>query len=242
MKCKRFRNEDLRNEEWFQFYTEFKTLVEQYNPETLDIDTLFTQFLSLYNDADEALEVIRKSADTKQIADADTTRDNVFRGFADAVKSAQNHFDSAKREAANRLQIVFDHYGNIARKSYDEETASIYNFIQDMKGSSAAEITTLGLGDWVTQLDSDNQAFEALMVDRYDETSSKTSLRMAEVRKETDRCYRDILDRLDALILINGNNDYTPFVKDLDTRVDRYSNIIAQRKGRSAAKKENPEM
>jgi len=30
MKCNRFVVEKLRNEEWFQFYTEFKSLVEYY--------------------------------------------------------------------------------------------------------------------------------------------------------------------------------------------------------------------
>ena len=238
MKCNRFKNEDLRNEEWFQLNTEFKTLVEQYNPATLGIEVLFNKFLPLYANADEALEVIRKSATTEQIAEADNVRDVVFRGFADSVKSAQNHFDSAKRDAAKRIKIVLDKYGNIARKSYDEETASIYNLLQEMNGTYANDIATLGLGDWVSQLEADNKAFDALMQTRYGETSSRTELRMVNVRTETDRCYRDTLDRLDALMLINGDEQYAPFVKDLNTRIDRFSNIIAQRKGRSAAKKE----
>ena len=237
MKCKRFKNEDLRNEEWFQFNTEVKTLVEQYAPQTLEIEALFASFLSLYANADEALEIIRKSATTEQIAETDAARDTVFRGFADAVKSANNHFDTIKRAAAKRLQIVFDGYGNLARKSYDEETASIYNFLQEMNGKYANDIMTLGLNDWVMQLEADNQAFETLTKTRDNETSTKTALRMKNVRTETDRCYRDILDRLDALMLINGTLPYEAFVRNLNVRVERYSNTVAQRKGRNAAKK-----
>ena len=237
MKCKRFKNEDLRNEEWFQFNTEVKSLVEQYTPQTLEIENLFATFLSLYANADEALEIIRKSATTEQITEADAARDTVFRGFADAVKSANKHFDAVKRAAAKRLQIVFDTYGNLARKSYDEETALIYNFLQEMKGKYSNDIATLGLNDWVVQLETDNQTFETLMKTRDNETSTKTALRMKNVRTEADRCYRDILDRLDALMLVKGLLPYEPFVRDLNVRVERYSNTVAQRKGRNAAKR-----
>jgi hypothetical protein len=241
MKCKRFKIKDLRNEEWFQFYSEFKMLVEQYSPSVLNIDALFAIFTVLYADADKALEIIRKSPETEQLVEADNARDTVFRGFADAVKSGLNHFDPAKREAARRLQIVFDHYGNIARKSYDAETASIYNFIQEMNDAYAADVAALGLGDWVTQLNDDNQAFEKLMETRYTETGGKTGLRMNDVRKETDRNYLDMLDRIDASILLNGDAQYAPFVNALNVRADRYAGIIAMRKGRNVKKSDNQE-
>ncbi len=237
MKCTRFTIEDLKNEEWFQFFTEFKDLIEQYGASALDIDALFATFLALYADADEALEIIRKSPITEQLADADSRRDGIFRGFADAVKSALNHFNPAKREAAKRLHVTFDHYGNIARKPYDEETASIYNFIQDMNGANAAEIDILGLNDWVVQLEVDNKAFAALMKNRDAEGAGKTELRMKDVRTEADRCYRDILDRFDALVIVNGKDKYAPLMKELGVVVNRYNNKIAQRKGRAAKSK-----
>lgn len=236
MKCKRLKTEELRNEEWFQFYTEFKDLTTRYGAQAIDIEALFATFSQLYADADEALEIIRKSATTEQLIEADNSRDAVFRGFVDAVKSAGNHFDPAKKEAAKRLQIILNQYGNIARKPYDQETASLYNFLQDVN-AKADEIALLGLADWTTQLDAENKAFDALMKSRYDETASKTALRMKDVRVETDRCYRDILDRLDALMLINGEERYAPYVKELDVRIERFANILAQRKGRS--KKDN---
>ena len=239
MKCNRFRTGNLRNEEWFQFYTEVKELIDSYDPESLDIAALFSVFVVLYGDVDTALEIIRKSITTERIANADTTRDNTFRGFADAVKSACNHFDAEKRDAAKYLQNILDHYGNIARKLLDEETASIYNLVQEVR-VKPAYLTLLGLTDWVDQLEIENKAFEALMEKRYSEESSKTTLKMKELRVETDRCYRSILDRIDALILINGKDRYADFVKELDVRSQRFENMLAARKGRvEAGKKKN---
>ncbi|MDR2127408.1 MAG: DUF6261 family protein [Prevotellaceae bacterium] len=241
MKIEKLRTENLHNEEWFMFYTEFKTLVENCETATLNIDSLFATFLTLYANADAALEVIRKSAITEQIAEADNERDIVFRGLAEAVKSALYHFNVAKRQAAKRLQVVLDHYGNIARKSYDEETAAIINFLQELNGEYAADISLLGLNEWVTQIDGSNRAFDALQQARYAEGAAKTDIRMVDVRKETDRIYRSMIDRINASILLNGETQYAPFVKDLNIRVEHYGNIISQRKGRTDKKKNDKE-
>jgi hypothetical protein len=256
LKVKRFKNENLRNEESFQFYTVFIDLFEDgspkednpdadgtsgvpFSPSALGIEELFAPFLVLYDKADEALELIRKSATTEKIAEADTTRDLVLRGFTEAVHSAVNHFDDAKRDAARRLQVVLGHYGNLAIKSYDEETAAIYNLLQELTGANAADVSLLGLTDWVVQLEADNKAFSALMEARYAENAGKTELRMKNVRKELDRCYRDIIDFIDAKALVNGEATYAPFVKELNTRVERFAAILAQRKGRNGKKKDS---
>jgi hypothetical protein len=236
MKCKRFKTDRLRNEEWFQFFTEVKALIEKHNPGALNIDVLFAAFIILYAAADEAMEIIRKSANTELIAAADQARDMTFRGFAEAVKSASKHFDHVKREAARRLSIVFDHYADTPRKAYDAETAAIHNFLQEMNGANANDVAILGLNDWVRQLNTENDAFDTLQKARYDEITEKTSFRMQEVRKDTDRNYRDMLNHIDASILLNGESRYAPFVNALNVRVEHYRNIIAQRRGRKKEK------
>jgi hypothetical protein len=45
-------------------------------------------------------------------------------------------------------------------------------------------------------------------------------------------------ERLDASMLLNGEAIYAPFVKALNIRTDHYANIIVQRKGRTAKKKD----
>lgn len=232
MKCKRLKTEYLRNEEWFQYYTEVKTLIEQYTAQELGIAELFGSFVSLYNKADEALTLIRKSATTEQLTTADNRRDVTFRGLVETVKSTLKHFDPEKQQAAKRLQIVLRQFGNVARKPYDQETASIYNLLQEMNARTA-DVTLLKLTDWLTQLDQENKAFDALMKNRYDETAAQTLFRMKEVRSEGDQCYRTMLDRIDALMLVNGTEKYASFIRDLTVRVNRFDHTLAQRKGRN---------
>ncbi len=234
MKILNLKSEKLRNEEHYQFQTEFKALVERFTPATLGIEEAFAAYLPLYANETEALDIITKSAVTDEIANADHLRDSNYRGLCDTVKGASNHFSDKKREAANRIQIVIDHFGNINAKTYDEQTAAIKSLIADLNGQYAADVETLRLDEWLTELQANNNAFEALMNERYSDDAGKTQLRMKEVRKEVDTAYRTITTRIDALVVVNGLETYAPFIKELNIRVEKFNNTLAQRKGRNA--------
>jgi hypothetical protein len=225
----------LRNEEHFQFQTDFKKLVETGNPATLNIAEAFNAYVQVYNDESQALDVIRKSAISDDIVEADGVRDSIFRGFSDAILSASRHFNAGVKQAALRLQVVIEHYGNIARKPYDEETAAINSLVKDLRTTYTSDVTAIsGLTEWITELAAKNDAFESLKKSRYTEESAKTLLRMKEVRVRADAAYHTITSRIHALMLINGEAGYTGFVNELNTRIDSYSKTLAQRKGRNA--------
>ena len=240
MKCKRFKIKNLRNEEWFQFYTAFKNLAERHNLTQMGIDELFVVFLNLYAQADEALEIIRKSVNTRPIGDADNNRDRTLRGLSDILKAAHNHFDADKREAARKVQIIFDHFGNMAILPNNQQTASVYNFLQEVRGICGDDIVLLGMTEWLDKLEAENIAFDELMDKRFAEMAGKTSLQIATVRKETDRCYLDMLNRIDAMILIMINSEqiYGKFVRELNEIVTLYKNRLAQREGINRVKRE----
>lgn len=225
----RFNRHNLRNEEWFSFYTEFKNTVEEFTPGALNIEELFAVFLILYAGADEALEKILKSGFTEVMSLLDATRDSVFRGLADTVKSALNHYEPLKRKAAANLMILFNHYGNLAAKPDTEETSGIYNFLQELRGKYTADIQTLGLNGWVDELERSNIEFSDAVTERSKESAGKTELIMVNVRKETDRCYLDIIERIESLALINGQEDFKPFIKLMNVIITRYKNLIGRR-------------
>ena len=234
MKIEVLKTSNLRNEEHYQFQNEFKALVERFTPGALGIEAAFAAYLTLYANETEALDIILKSPFTGKVTTADDKREITFRGFCDTVKGALNHFTPKKSEAANRVQIVIDHFGNINNKTNDEQTAAIKALIADLNADYADDVATLRLDEWLTELQANNEAFEALMDERYSDDAGKTQLRMKEVRKEVDTAYRTITTRIDALVVVNGPETYAPFIKELNIRVEKYNNTLAQRKGRNA--------
>ncbi|MCG6191387.1 DUF6261 family protein [Maribellus maritimus] len=89
---------------------------------------------------------------------------------------------------------------------------------------------------WVTELKNANNNFETLVKERYSEEAGKTHLSMKEVREQIDAAYHTITERIGALIIVNGEETYSGFVKDLNRRVEKYYRVLSQREGRNSKK------
>jgi hypothetical protein len=229
MKILRIKLTKMRNEEWFQFFTEFKTFVTQATPEALDIEALYATFLALYGQADNSLETMRKSSYTSEIVRLDGVRDSTYQGLTEAVKSGLHHYLTPIREAAGKLEVILDHYGNLSVKSYNEETAGIYNLLQDFR-AKAAEVSILNLSGWLDELEANNQAFETAILARNAEGAGNIAdVNMLEIRRQTDRCYLDTVERLEALMLIRGDAAFAGFVNQLNTNIERYKSALSRR-------------
>jgi len=245
MKTKFIHLVALRNDAHFQFHTEFKDLVTKFGADALKVKTQFAAYLPLYHAEDEALKKVMKSAITAEIQVADKHRDLLFRGMVDANKSALNHFNPQVVEAAKRLKILFDTYGNLAQKTLNEETSGIYNLLQDLSGKYAADAAATMLTDWTAELGAANDAFGKLMKDRYEETALRTDLVLKECRQKADEAYRTITERINALVLVEGEAAYSDFIRNLNAVVDKYLALLAQRQGKSskpAAKEKKEEV
>jgi hypothetical protein len=238
MKITRINLRLLRNEEWFNFFTEFKTFVEETTPEALDIVALYATFLVMYGLADELLEVSRKSDYSAVIIDLDSSRDETFRGADLAVQSATHHFDPVRKEAGNTLAEVFAFYGNVASRPYNEETSKLVNFIQDLRGKYAPAVQILGLTEWVDELERRNNAFEAAVLGRNRESAGKPDDRLPDLRLRMNECFANMANRIDAKLLLQGDERLESFAKLLNANVERYQLAVNRRRGKKPAKNE----
>lgn len=218
----------LRNAAHYQFYTDFSALVEKYTPQALNIEELNTLFRPIYADEGIAFVAITKSAFTDQLETGDKERDQVYRGLVDDVNSKKNHFKVEVRDAATQVSVIIDSYGNLAPKPYDEESALITSLISDLRTKTANEMGVLNLKEWIDELEVRNNAFIALQGSRNSEEADRTELRMKEVRVVVDEAYKKIVTRISALIELNGDAAYAGFVKELNARIARAMDSIAQ--------------
>ena len=236
MKIEEIHFSRMRNDEHFQFMTEFKNAVAKYGGATgLRIQFYYNSFLNLYAQEDEAFKKIVKSAITEEIQTADQYRDRIFRGTADTVKTALNHFSEDVLAAAKRLKVLFDTYGNLAQKPLNEETSAIYNLIQDLNGQYRADVSKINLAEWVNELQNANKKVSQLMENRYEESAAKTDLVLKKVRLQIDAVYRNIIERTNAFAIISDADEtdiFLEFMRYFNTVIDKYRLIIAQRYGR----------
>jgi dsRNA-specific ribonuclease len=115
----------------------------------------------------------------------------------------------------------------------------LYNLLKDLEEKYPTECTKAGLTAWVNKLREVNQEFISTDKERLDETTAKTNLVLKQVRVQMDAVYRDIVERIHAAMIMEGEiSPYTDFVDDLNTLIKKISDIIAQQQGVRAATKE----
>ena len=224
MKIEKINLLHLRNDAHFQFHTEFRDLVVQQNPLTLKIKPQFDSYLPLYNRVDDALKKIVKSEFTAKIHEADKARDEIYLGMAETVAATLRHFNPNVRQAAERLKILFDTYGNVVNKPLNEETSAIYNILQELKGKYTADAESIGITQWVTELETRNQTFEGLVKERFDETAARTTdIVMKQARAQLDDVYKTIVERINALAVVEGVASYEAFIKTMNAVIAKYA-------------------
>jgi len=246
----------MKNETHAQFHENVNSLVEATiataieEPTTESTAMLFgmKELYILYNAAFknelESLSVIIKSELTQKISEQDQVRDEVFRGLSQTVKAYRNHFDPTLRVAANKLWEVFLHYGDIAKKTLDAQTAAVNDILRefDERPELHLALKELQLLEWKDKLEEENKIFHKLMLERYGETVGRTTLRMKNTRVETDKYYRALVAALENYILIGNNTpEFNKFVADLNNIIKRFKDLMAQEFGRKNAKAKKPD-
>jgi len=227
----------LRNDTHFQFHTEFKDLAHKHNPQALKIKPQYDAYLLVYDKEDLALKKINKSLITEKLQNADKARDEIWGDLVETNTAALRHFDPEVREAAKQLKIVFDTYGNIARKPLNDQTSATYNIVQDLEGKYAPDVAKVGLGPWLAELKARNIAFSDLMRERFDESSLRIDIVLKKARVQLDGAYYAIIERINALVLIDGAEDYETFIKKLNPIISKYLIALAAQAGRVSKRK-----
>ena len=235
MKINKIYAYNLRNDAHFQFYTEFRNLVQKEEAVKQKIASQFEEWLPLYDKEDAALKKIQKSAITAQIQDADRARDEIYAGMVETSNAALKHFGEEVRGAVARLKILFDTYGDVNRKSLNEQTSAVYNILQELKGKYAPDTALVGISGWISELEARNNAFADLMRERFDETAARSDIVLKESRVEVDNAYFAIRERVNALAIVEGLSVYESFIRTFNAVIAKYALLAKPRGGRQSA-------
>ncbi|MDR3193857.1 MAG: DUF6261 family protein [Tannerella sp.] len=232
MQINTFSKSKLHNSEYFQFFTEEKDLIDLATPAALGIAPQYPAFVTKYYLLDDNLKLIFKSPVTAERVEADHVRDNTFAGTHGAVQNAKHHFNPEIVKAAGRVAIVFDTYGNIAHKSYNEETADIFNLLRELRTHHAPDIELLGLLPWLEKLEADNLYFESLTKERIDEMAKVSEDTVKAIRLDLNAIHDDIVARVNARLLLMPDDICENFARKLNACIKLYADTLAQRSGR----------
>ncbi|GBU22173.1 hypothetical protein R80B4_02078 [Fibrobacteres bacterium R8-0-B4] len=236
LKIKRIKLDHLRNNAHYQFQSAFRKNVEDAGADELKIAAQYNGHTALFEAEDVALKKIVKSALTEKIRAADAARDDIFSGMAKVCEGMCKHFTPAVAEAARQVKIVLDTYGNVAALSLNEETGAIVNLLQDLRSAKYADAASAcGMTPWAAALEARNNAFDSLVGARFNETAALPAVAMREARRAVDASYLGIVERVEALIVVEGESAYADFVARQNAVVDKYSALLARKHKKDGA-------
>jgi hypothetical protein len=193
--------------------------------------SLYGEFVILIDREEKLINLMQKSDYTKKIADADHRVDRALVGMKGLTVAVLHHIDPTTAEAARSLLNRINAFGNIARKSYEEETLDVNLLISDLQSDEyASKADAIGLTSWIQELRAAESAFELLLERRNAETSRKPQGRIRDARRETDTVYRRIVDRIDAAATLDDdpNAIYDTFIAELNARITYFNNHTHQ--------------
>lgn len=226
----------LLHNQHLTFHREFEALITEKNAETLDVATAFTAYQAAIEAEDAAMMKVVKSAITDEKEAADMRRDELLTGSFELIRVTTKHFDATKCAAAKRLSVLLSTYQGSDKAEYNDETSRIRNYIQELRSEKyTADATAIGLTEWIEPLEEANETC-ATLADQYntEQRDKNAAGKVRTLRLETDKAYRALVERINALTLLNGDEKYADLITRWNTRIDAYRNAISRRLGSGA--------
>jgi hypothetical protein len=180
-----------------------------------------------------AMGVDPGSVFTKTITQTDGYRDQLDRSFDLLVESKTIDFDPAVCEAANRVERILKQYGIVRKLPYDDKTKAYNTRNKKLSTEYSTDVALLGGSALLAQQNMANEEFMNHFCDRANEKAITISGNVKAARAVVDNAYEAIVNRVNALALINGDADYAEFIDKVNYYVKYNKDVLAARRGRS---------
>lgn len=228
----------LRIEEDFGFMKQVKAELETITDEAARTAVKPTEdaFTVAFNAFDDALKLAATSPSASTAAEADYRRDRSWSASNAYVSAMANHPTEATAQAARRVKEVYDRYGNPTSLPQTEESGVLHNLLQDLKALSSEDVATVAFQPWLTDLEAAEDAFLAAARERTAQDAARVVGASTDARKAMDNAYRALVDRVNALAVVNGPEAYATFIDHMNALIDRQKTVLKARSTTNARK------
>jgi len=221
----------LRNSDYLQYMTNYLRFYEDNDPVALGVEDEFNALTAKAAEIDVVFKQDQASALTEEIANLDALRDKYLVGIAAVAKGYFNHYDESKVQMGKKIDHHISVYGGTASaigvERLQGQTATLKSLIDDFQNNPelSAALTTLGLMDWVGQLELANNSLDDAYVDRAKEKGDMPADKIKDLRLEGNALYYALREMMKSRahiagyaapydVLITGTNSLTQMYND----------------------------
>jgi hypothetical protein len=188
------------------------------------------------------VDVARKSNLTQLLKEADSRVDRALTGIRETVAAGLHHFDPAIVRVATELHNRLVAFGDIAKKAYEEEAATVSLLLGELQTTLTAQVSALSLGPWVTELAAALAAFEELLQERFAEAAAKPTENLLSIKKQLDACFHAIAEKVNAAAIMDAESeaqqatiaDYENFITLLNAEIAYFNEHDEHRRAKQS--------
>lgn len=168
----------------------------------------------------EAVNESRIAQETEQVEVHEKNRDQLVIYITTRISRAGTLPLEAERDAGKYLYKVIKPYIGIARLPAAQETAAIQGLLIDLrKEENAPYATTLGLDAYLAELETENNAYSAITLQRSENRVANKIESGASIRLRLDEQYDDLVTLAQAYSVAVPSEAATTFVNNLNQLV-----------------------
>jgi hypothetical protein len=223
MKLRRIGLSKMATPKFLQLNTEFHNILLA-NPNIYEkVKKYFDgTFVPAYKIMQEAFKKAEKSDYTVLIKDANTLRGDTYISLYEFVRALIRHPDKKLAAAAIKVKNLLDRYGNFTSTSIDGQTAYIIDLLQEFATNYAEEVVLLMLSPFISAIKENNDAFSALMNERYNETAKQSKVTVVDARKVLQDAFGVLCNLVDSIWVMEESAEISAFITRFNVVLDRF--------------------
>ena len=175
---------------------------------------------------DDALALSKANLLSGEIKTLDTERDKHYKALRKAIKFFLSHPDAELVKAAQRLERLLKDYNIDPKMQLDRETGLLLNLISDLETKSAADVTALALTPVVQAMKQANEKLREVTRARANDRAVQIVGQLKQAQHASDEAYRTLVQKVNALAVVEGEADYADFISKMNEQVKHYKQEV----------------
>ena len=175
---------------------------------------------------DDALALSKANLLSKEIKAIDAERDKHYKALRKAITFFLNHPDAELVKAAQRLEQLLKDYNIDPKMQLDRETGLLLNLISDLETKSAADVTALALTPVVQAMKQANDKLREVTRARANDRAVQIVGQLKQAQHASDEAYRALVQKMNALAVVDGEADYADFISKMNEQVKHYKQEV----------------
>lgn len=231
------------------------------HPQLTAVYNVYHFKLQNWEDTLQSVVIYPSAAEVKAF---EVARTEAWQGIYHLVKVFKKHFDPAKALVGKQLDYILQRYGGVCSMSMLKKNGKLHHLIEDLEffdlggdpllphssenqptPENAGRLGLLGLREWLDRLKDMHNQYMVAFTARNEALGEQLPTGTGRAaRLATEKAYRDVVRRINALIEIEGTDAFLDMLHSLNTLIDRQKALLAARitlRAKRRKKKEDAE-